>query len=237
MFRTGRPYRAGSPNRPHEPAHCPAGAAAWSGAGAMSGPPGRRRLRNEEGRMRYARSGRCYFQDVHCPGDLYRAAGTPQQAPELVVLIRPLGRSVVLIARPWTTCLRVIRRLYRSPGRGYGRSAATTVRVADGEPGTECQLDFGFLGLLTDPVSGRAAQRVRADLHRGAIRGTRSCGCSSPRPWPRSSPGCEGAAWAFFGGRVPGAPAGQRPGDRGGADAVNPRFTAGWLDYGPAAAD
>jgi hypothetical protein len=27
---------------------------------------------------------------------------------------------------------------------GYGRSAATTVRVADGEPGTECQLDFGF---------------------------------------------------------------------------------------------
>jgi len=38
---------------------------------------------------------------------------------------------------------------------GYGRSAATTVRVADGEPGTECQLDFGFLGLLADPVSGR----------------------------------------------------------------------------------
>jgi hypothetical protein len=38
---------------------------------------------------------------------------------------------------------------------GYGRSAATTVRVADGEPGMECQLDFGYLGLLADPVSGR----------------------------------------------------------------------------------
>jgi hypothetical protein len=34
-------------------------------------------------------------------------------------------------------------------------AVATTVRVADGEPGTECQLDFGFLGLLADPVSGR----------------------------------------------------------------------------------
>ena len=38
---------------------------------------------------------------------------------------------------------------------GYGRAAATTVRVADGEPGMECQLDFGYLGLLADPVTGR----------------------------------------------------------------------------------
>src|SRR5215469_10911314 len=38
---------------------------------------------------------------------------------------------------------------------GYGRTAGTTVRVADGEPGAECQLDFGYLGLLADPVTGR----------------------------------------------------------------------------------
>src|SRR5690348_7571021 len=38
---------------------------------------------------------------------------------------------------------------------GYGRAAATTVRVADGEPGVECQLDFGYLGMLFDPVTGR----------------------------------------------------------------------------------
>jgi hypothetical protein len=44
---------------------------------------------------------------------------------------------------------------------GYGRSAATTVRVADGEPGMECQLDFGYLGLLA------WADRIRAShLHR-----------------------------------------------------------------------
>ena len=37
---------------------------------------------------------------------------------------------------------------------GFGRTAST-VRVADGEPGAECQLGFGYLGLLADPVSGR----------------------------------------------------------------------------------
>ena len=37
---------------------------------------------------------------------------------------------------------------------GFGRTAAT-VRVADGEPGVECQIDFGQLGLLPDPVTGR----------------------------------------------------------------------------------
>jgi hypothetical protein len=36
-----------------------------------------------------------------------------------------------------------------------GRKQTTTVRVADGEPGVECQLDFGELGLLPDPATGR----------------------------------------------------------------------------------
>jgi transposase len=30
-----------------------------------------------------------------------------------------------------------------------------TVRVADGEPGVECQVDFGRMGLILDPVAGR----------------------------------------------------------------------------------
>lgn len=37
---------------------------------------------------------------------------------------------------------------------GYGRRQAT-VRVADGEPGMEVQVDFGKMGLVPDPVSGR----------------------------------------------------------------------------------
>src|SRR5215469_975251 len=39
---------------------------------------------------------------------------------------------------------------------GHGRaSRAVTVRVADCEPGTECQADFGRMGLLDDPQAGR----------------------------------------------------------------------------------
>jgi Mu transposase, C-terminal domain len=37
---------------------------------------------------------------------------------------------------------------------GRGRRG-TTVRVADGEPGDECQIDFGRLGLVPDPAVGR----------------------------------------------------------------------------------
>jgi transposase len=37
---------------------------------------------------------------------------------------------------------------------GRGRRTAT-VRVADGEPGDECQIDFGRLGLMLDPAIGR----------------------------------------------------------------------------------
>jgi transposase len=38
---------------------------------------------------------------------------------------------------------------------GHGRRPKDTVRVADGEPGDELQVDFGRMGLLFDPVAGR----------------------------------------------------------------------------------
>ena len=38
---------------------------------------------------------------------------------------------------------------------GYSRSPSTTVRVADGEAGVECQIDVARLGLIADPSSGR----------------------------------------------------------------------------------
>jgi hypothetical protein len=37
---------------------------------------------------------------------------------------------------------------------GFGRRRAT-VRVADGHPGVECQIDFGRLGVMIDPDTGR----------------------------------------------------------------------------------
>jgi transposase len=36
-----------------------------------------------------------------------------------------------------------------------GRGRGSTVRVADGEPGDELQVDFGRMGLILDPASGR----------------------------------------------------------------------------------
>jgi transposase len=38
---------------------------------------------------------------------------------------------------------------------GRSRGQGPTVRVADGEPGDECQIDFGRMGLVCDTVSGR----------------------------------------------------------------------------------
>ena len=37
---------------------------------------------------------------------------------------------------------------------GFGMTAAA-VRVVAGKPGGECQLDFGYLGLLADPAAGQ----------------------------------------------------------------------------------
>ena len=44
---------------------------------------------------------------------------------------------------------------------GFSSGRGTTVRVADGEPGVECQLDFAQMGLLADPDTGRK-RRVHA---------------------------------------------------------------------------
>ena len=43
---------------------------------------------------------------------------------------------------------------------------ASTVRVADGEPGAECQLDFARMGLLADPEAGRAILSRRSMIVR-----------------------------------------------------------------------
>src|SRR2546421_12618555 len=60
-----------------------------------------------------------------------------------------LGRSGVVVAE------RTLHR-YALQELGIGRSARkTTVRVADGEPGSELQVDFGKMGVLFDSVTGR----------------------------------------------------------------------------------
>jgi transposase len=82
---------------------------------------------------------------------------------------------------------------------GVGRSARrTTVRVADGEPGVECQVDFGRMGLVPDPASGR--RRVCWALIFTAVFSRHQFVWLTFRQTTEAViEGCE-AAWAFFGG-------------------------------------
>jgi len=112
---------------------------------------------------------------------------------------------------------------------GYGRTAATTVRVADGEPGAECQLDFGYLGLLFDPVSGRQ-RKVHALIFTACYSRHMFVWLSFTQTLAAFVAGCE-AAWVFFGGVFKVLIPDNASAIVADADAVNPRFTAGWLDY------
>ena len=82
---------------------------------------------------------------------------------------------------------------------GVGRSArGVTVRVADGEPGVELQVDFGKMGLIFDSVAGR--RRVCWALIFTACY-SRHCfvWLSFSQTTETVIDGFE-AAWAFFGG-------------------------------------
>jgi transposase len=112
---------------------------------------------------------------------------------------------------------------------GFGRGGATTVRVADGEPGHECQIDFGRMGMIYDPVSGR--RRVTHALIFTAVYSRHVfVWLSLSQTLETVIAGCE-AAWEFFGGCFKVLIPDNMSTVVAGSDAVNPRFTAGWLDY------
>jgi transposase len=82
---------------------------------------------------------------------------------------------------------------------GHGRaSRKATVRVADCEPGAECQVDFGKMGLVADAQAGR--RRVVHALIFTAVY-SRHCyvHLSFRQDLPAVIAGCE-AAWEYFGG-------------------------------------
>ena len=111
---------------------------------------------------------------------------------------------------------------------GFGRTAAT-VRVADGEPGAECQLDFGCLGLLADPVTGQR-RKVHALIFTACYSRHMFVWLTFSQTLTALIAGCE-AAWEFFGGVFKVLIPDNASAIVADADAVNPRFTAGWLDY------
>ena len=80
---------------------------------------------------------------------------------------------------------------------GRGRRG-TTVRVADGEPGDECQIDFGHLGLIPDPTVGRC-RVCHALIFTPVVSRYSFVWLTFRQTIDDVIAGCE-AAWAFFGG-------------------------------------
>ena len=113
--------------------------------------------------------------------------------------------------------------------RGWGRRQPLTVRMEDGPPGEVAELDFGRLGLIPDPESGRR-RTVWALIV--VWRYSRHCFV-----WPTTSQtlhavveGLE-AAWACFEGVPRYLVIDNFPAAVAGADALHPRFTRGFLEY------
>lgn len=112
---------------------------------------------------------------------------------------------------------------------GFGRGGRTTVRVADGGPGAECQIDFARMGLVYDPGSGR--RRITHALIFTAVYSRHMfVWLTFSQTLAAVIAGCE-AAWRFFGGVFAVLVPDNASAIVADADAVNPGFTVGWLDY------
>ena len=110
--------------------------------------------------------------------------------------------------------------------RGRSRS---TVRMEDTAPGEVAELDFGRLGLIQDPETGRRRTAWALIVVLGYSRHS--------FVWPTFSQKLEDviagleAAWAFFGGVPRYLVVDNFPAAVAGADALHPRLTRGFLEY------
>ena len=112
------------------------------------------------------------------------------------------------------------------------RGQAGTVPVADGEPGVECQIDFGRMGMIFDPESGRR-RVVHALIFTAVYSRHMFVWLSFAQTLEAIIAGSE-AGWRFFGGvfkvlipdnMTPVVPK---------ADSTNPQFSVGWIEYAQA---
>jgi transposase len=112
---------------------------------------------------------------------------------------------------------------------GRTRGRGPTVRVADGEPGDELQVDFGRMGLVFDPATGR--QRV---VHALIFTACFSRHCfvwlTHRQTTEAVIAGCE-AAWTFFGGVFGTLIPDNLAAVVDGADPLEPRFNQAFVEY------
>ncbi len=112
----------------------------------------------------------------------------------------------------------------------HGRSTRSkTVRVADGEPGVECQIDFGRMGLISDPETERR-RVVQALIFTACY--SRHCFVylSFSQTTEAVIAGCE-AAWAFFGGIFKVLVPDNMSSVIDQADPTDPRFNRAFIEY------
>ena len=113
--------------------------------------------------------------------------------------------------------------------RNWRRRHPATVRMADTAPGEVVELDFGRLGLVLNPDTGRRRTVWALVLVLGY---SRHCFV-----WPTFSQKLEDViagletAWAFFGGIPKYLVIDNFPAAMAGADALHPRLTRGFLEY------
>lgn len=145
-----------------------------------------------------------------------------QQDLSVVKIADLLARRGVLV--PYRTLHR-----FCTERCGFGRGGRTTVRVADGEPGVECQIDFARMGLVYDPSAGRR-RTTHALIFTAVYSRHMFVWLTFSQTLTAVIAGCE-AAWQFFGGVFRVLIPDNASAIVADADAVNPRFTVGWLDY------
>jgi transposase len=156
-----------------------------------------------------------------CEAERDRIAGWLEDGVNVVKVHDLLARRGVVVPE---------RTLHRfcSDELGY-RKQKTTVRVADGEPGGELQIDFGRMGFLVDPTT-KARRVVHALVFTAVFSRHLFVWLTHRQTLEDVIAGCE-AAWAFYGGvfavLVPDnlAPVVAK------ADTVSPRFTDAFVEY------
>ena len=120
-----------------------------------------------------------------------------------------------------------LRRFIRK--RNWGRRSVRTVRMAYTEPGEVAEADFGRLGMITDPVTGKRKVVWALII---VLSYSRHCFV-----WPTHSQKLEDviagleAAWAFFGGVPRYLVIDNFPAAVAGPDPLHPRLTRGFLEY------
>jgi transposase len=122
------------------------------------------------------------------------------------------------------------RTLHRFASEECGfRARGTSMRVLDGDPGVECQIDFAQMGFITDIDTARR-RKVHALIFTAVVSRHMFVHLTYSQTLTEVIAGCE-SAWSFFGGVFKVLiPDNLKPVVTD-ADPVNPRLSTGWLDY------